>query len=785
MADEQITPPAGFTLDEPKEGEVAPPPGFVLDSASAENTAPKAPPPPMMTPLQRFGTGLNDPFTGGAQLLRNIAPEFIAKPIDRVGAALGMGPPPTNENVEAREADIAATTPTGARTETTLDEQGRAIHQPETGGGGMDPLRFMGEVLSPANLSAPSRALGVANIGRKIGSAAVQGATIGMMQPVTGGTSYGTEKALQAGVGAIGGAAIPPIGAAGKAIYQWATGAKGLAGAADERAVQALLKRIQTDERGGYPTLQGMLDVLNETPGKPMTVPDVAGPNVVSLLGRIARAPGDAKAILAKWANDRDLDAGVRLKGDVNEALGSGSAYYTDEALIAARSAAAKPLFEKAYAGGSLAPLKQQFESAFADAGKAEADAVREVAHAESRITQAAARQSQAGNNVYAVNGANEDMRTAQSQLAFARAELAKAQTTKAMVTDVMRQAQDDLATGKPGAVWTPRIQQFLDNPRVKTGIRRGLRIERDEALAEGRAMNPSEYAIIGTDAQGEPIIGKVPTMRLLAVAKEGLDRMLQSPGMRNELTGKLNKEGVAIDKLRGAFVKELDALNSDYKAARAQWSGASQSIENLRLGQDIFKMEPEAIAEAVKDMTPNDKEFFKLGAASTLRKMIGQTGKAGDETRRLIGTQYARDQLRSMFDTPEQFDKFFKALNAEHMMFSTWSKTYGGSITAERWAEDTSSGKLSGLVSLGASAGHALHGSMPSAIRAFTHAKDKLWPAMNPADAAAQARLMSTMGPEAIDRLKAALAQQKPPTAGMSPYAVVPAAEATSGMVP
>jgi hypothetical protein len=739
----------------------------------------------MMTPLQRFGTGLNDPITGTAQLLRNITPDVIAKPIDRLGSALGMAPPPTNENVEAREADIAATTPTGARTETTLDEQGRAIHQPATGGGGMDHLRFMGSVLSPANLAAPSRALGVANMGRKIGSAAVQGATIGMMQPVTGGTSYGTEKALQAGVGALGGAAIPPIGPAGKAIYQWATGAKGIAGAADERAVQALLKRIQTDERGGGPTLQGMLDVLNETPGKPMTVPDVAGPNAVSLLGRIARAPGEAKAILAKWANDRDLDAGVRLKGDVNEALGSGSAYYTDEALIAARSADAKPLFEKAYAGGSLAPLKQQFESAFADAGKAEADAVREVAHAESRITQAAARQSQAGDNVYAVNGANEDMRAAQSQLAFAQSELSKAQTTKAMVTDVMRQAQDDLASGKPGAVWTPRIQEFLDAPEIQQGIKHGLAMERREALAEGRAMNPSEYAITGTDANGQPVVGKVPTMRLLAVAKEGIDAILQSPAMRDPLTGRLTKDGVTYDKMRRAFLEELDKVNPDYKAARAQWGGASQSIENLRLGKDIFKMEPEAITEAVKAMTPNDREFFKLGAASTLRKMIGQTGEKGDETRRLIAAQYSRDQLRAMFDTQEQFDNFFKALNAEHKMFGTWAKTYGGSQTAERMAEDTSSGKLSGIASAGAGIGHALHGSMPSAIRAFTHAKDKLWPAMNPADAAAQARLMSTMGPEAIDRLKAALAQQKPPTAGLSPYAVVPAAEATSGMVP
>jgi hypothetical protein len=161
----------------------------------------------MMTPLQRFGTGLNDPPTGAAQLLRNATPDVIAKPIDRLGSALGMAPPPTNENVAAREADIAATTPSDPRSETTLDEKGRAIHQPAKTTGGADPLRMLGQIASPINyLGAAAKSPMVAG--------ALMGATAGATTPVDKG-QFWSEKAKQVGVGAVVGAGL---GAAGSAV---------------------------------------------------------------------------------------------------------------------------------------------------------------------------------------------------------------------------------------------------------------------------------------------------------------------------------------------------------------------------------------------------------------------------------------------------------------------------------------------------------------------------------------------------------------------------------------
>ena len=162
---------------------------------------------PMMGAAARIGTGMKDPVVGGAQLLRNVTPDFIAKPLDRLNDYLGMGALPTNANVQAREADIAATTPSGARSETTLDDQGRPSHQPAKAVGGADPLRMLGQTLSPINyLGAAAKSPMVAG--------ALMGATTGATTPVDKG-QFWPEKAKQV---VVGGAVGSVLGAAGSAI---------------------------------------------------------------------------------------------------------------------------------------------------------------------------------------------------------------------------------------------------------------------------------------------------------------------------------------------------------------------------------------------------------------------------------------------------------------------------------------------------------------------------------------------------------------------------------------
>lgn len=663
-------------------------------SASAPAPTPAA---PQMTILQRVGAGIADPIAGVGQLAAHLAPpgtleagtaEFEAQ---RAQAGLPPLPPDAttqpelvanvDKELQDREAKIRAGTPPGT-----------------------DWWRIAGNIVSPVNYMVPGG--GAEGVAARAGKAALQGAGVAAMQPATGEGSFAGQKTIQTGVGAVAGGALSPLADAVGALGKWITKAKGPE-AANDKALQTILSRIQADEKGGGPTAQDMLDMLATAPDKPQILADVGGEDLRSLVGRIARSPGEAKQIIRKFLTERDMDAGLRLKGDINAGVGRDSELQTFDALKRARSMSAKPLFEKAYQGGSLAPLKDQFETAFSDLGREESEAQKEIASAQNRVTAAAARQSQAGDNVYAVNGANEDMRAAQAQLQFAQSRLEGVQANKAEALESLRLAQDDIANNAPGAVWSPRIAIFLKNPRIQEGIQRGLRIERDETMAEGRAMNPSEYAIIGQDENGNAVIGKVPTMRLLAVAKQGLDRMLKTREFSNELTGELNQEGVALDNLRKAYLTELDRLNPDYKVARAQWAGDTQSMEALRAGEDIFKMKPEQITETISAMSPGDREFYKLGVAAKLREMVGKTGEQGNEARKVAMHDWMRDQLRAAFSNDEEYEKFIGRVDAENRMFKTKAGAMSNSITAERLAEDTSPSTR------GLAAAHGLRGAL------------------------------------------------------------------------
>jgi hypothetical protein len=681
-----------------------------------------------LTGAESFGLGLVKPVIGASQLVNHLLPDV-----------------PGVSYLRDQSDKLAAEA---------------AAKSQELSGGATDWAGMAGEIASPMNYVVPGGLAGDANLVRRGLSAAFQGAGAGAVQPVSGGGSYAGQKAVQTGLGAATGAALSPIADATGALTRWITSAKGPE-AANDKALRTILDRIQKDEKGGGPTTQDMLDLLAVTPDKPMIASDVGGNNLLSLLGRIARSPGEAKQIIQGFLQDRDLNAGLRLKGDINASLGRDSELQTFNALKQARSAAAKPLFEEAYRGGSIAPLKDQFQHALDDATTAEKNAAHDLEYAES-VQHYGDRQSQA-----TVEAARQKWQTAN--------------TTKQIVMAKLHDVQDDIAAGIPGAVWSPRIQQFLDNPRVQQGIQRGLRIERDTALAEGRAMNPTDYAIVGQDKDGNPTIGKVPTARLLAVAKEGLDRMLQGPEFRNELTGELNKEGVAIDQMRGAFLNELDRINPAYKEARAQWAGDTASMQSLRMGEDVFKMKPEEITEKVSTMPPGDKEFFKLGVAAKLREMVAKTGEQGNEARKAVANDYMRDQLRAVFGNDADYDRFVNAVDAENRMFRRASKALSGSQTAERVAEDATPLEKGVAVAHGVQGTSELaHGWLPGAIYHLGRAYERFAPKADPITEAAIARHLVSPPDALIGALRGVL-----PVGSSLPTRAVPyATPGTAAMV-
>lgn len=559
--------------------------------------------------------------------------------------------------------------------------------------------RTAGNVMAPTNYAVPAGAGG--NALARIGTAALAGAVTNASMPVTEG-DYATEKAKQAGVGAAAGGVTSAVaGVLGKAVNPMVRGVQAgidrmkrwlgaeMPSSLESGAVHKVLEQFGKDQSAGGPKLTDVMDVLNaaRTAGKPLTLADMGGDNVKALSGYVTRQPGEGMTQARQLMATRDSKAAERLAADIDQHITSGpSMKQTADALTKARAASARPLYEEALKPGSTAPLQSQLSTEFGRIQTERQAAERELAAAEREVTANAARQAQRGVGAD-IRGADATKATGQGVEA-AKAKLAALDAQEAKTTGVLREAQRAEAAGERGGVWSSRIQQFLDDPILKAGLSKGLKVQRLEALAEGKEFNPADYAIKGFE-NGEPVAGAVPNMRTLDAAKRGLDEILE--GYRDKTTGRLvlDQQGRAIDQVRRAFVDELDRLNPSYKVARGAWSGPSQSLDAMKAGSEIFNRTPEQVAENFSRLSPNDKEFFRLGVADKLRERIAKTGVGGDEAKAIIKNNWTKSQLRPLFDSQEQFDKFIDAAMMESKMFDTAFRLKGGSHTAERLAGD------------------------------------------------------------------------------------------------
>lgn len=351
-----------------------------------------------------------------------------------------------------------------------------------------------------------------------------------------------------------------------------------------------------------------------------------------------------------------------------------------------ARSAAAGPLYDEAFSGGSLAPLEKQFETAFSDAATRRSAAEQELRAAEQAMTSLRGKQA-ITSDVYSSAGLQGDAKAAADRLESARAAVSDADATKNSALERLRAAQADKTANAPGAVWTPRIQEFLDDPIMKDGIKTGLKIQRLEAVAAGKKFKPSEYAIVGTDEAGDPIVGAVPNLRLLDAGKKGLDRIIQD---NTNQFGQVNELGRAVTQFKQAFLGEVDNISPPYKAARAAFADASPEVTRAQSGltgklatldqlqakkaaETLFGASsgPQAIKEA-KDLLQGQspeawqalKRSYIQGAFETAQKEVasnagGIINVGGKFRSALLGSPQAQKRMAAALEPRE-----FAALN-------------------------------------------------------------------------------------------------------------------------
>jgi hypothetical protein len=454
--------------------------------------------------------------------------------------------------------------------------------------------------------------------------------------------------------------------------------------AANSQAIQVIADRMRQDTRAGGPSANDMLELFNAAgaENKPQMLADVAGENVKGLFGRIAREPGEGKQIIARALNDRDAAAGPRLAEDVTTGIGGGSAHDTFEALLDARSAAARPHYGAAF--------EQQH-------------------------------------------------------------------------------------------VWSPRLQEFINDPVMSQGLKRGMELERIDSITNRRPFDPTTLGV-DLDPAGNVVLRTVPNLRVLDAGKRGLDSMIADE--RNAVTGRLSQRGVALDQFRRAYLNEIDGLDRSgtYAAARAAWEGPSKSMDAVRAGQSILEKSPDEIKAEIARLSPGDREFYRLGAADKMKEKLARTGMSGDESKKIIGNQYTQQQLRPLFDSQREYDRFINAVTAENRMFETRFNTLRGSQTAGRLAEDN----LAGSEALGHAVrgGLALsEGALPAAAFSLLRSAGALSRGESPAVNAAAARMLTETRPQVPLTLAQILAAQRP--AGRTPLLTAPMSSAAGAAYP
>lgn len=330
-----------------------------------------------------------------------------------------------------------------------------------------------------------------------------------------------------------------------------------------------------------------------------------------------------------------------------------------------------------------------------------------------------------------------------------------------------------EAAFSKTTPVWNNRLQEFLDDPITKEGMARGLKIQRLEALAEGRPFDPKAYGIVNFNAAGDPIIGGTPNLRLLDAVKSGLDDILE--GYRDGTTGRLvlDRTGQAVEKVRKSYVRELDSATAnlvpEYKAAREAWSGPTQSAEALGRGGDFLNMSTGQIKDVLNGMSPGDQEFFRIGASQRLRDLVDKTRDNLDAVPRIFGDKATRDRVTAVFGKGAA-DRMAQSMDAERMMRGTNEFVRGGSNTMNKAADiaegaggvmkDVAKDVVKGAA-VGGPYGAVALPTVNLAERGAASYIDRIFNNMPPAVRGELAKLLTATGPDAQRALSGLLSNR------------------------
>ena len=174
--------------------------------------------------------------------------------------------------------------------------------------------------------------------------------------------------------------------------------------------------------------------------------------------------------------------------------------------------------------------------------------------------------------------------------------------------------------------------------------------------LRQNPDQAPSIIAGLSKEAQdGLRIANTGLTAQQGHFIKMGMDAAIDSGKRSGSLS---NVELGQTKKIRTAL-KDILNKNDDYRKANEAFAGDAALKDAIDEGAKIFKGRPENIRAALDDMTPSEKEAFRIGVAQAVRDRVSDQRTLANSAQDLFKNKTYRDLIRESFPDQKTFDAF------------------------------------------------------------------------------------------------------------------------------
>jgi len=234
---------------------------------------------------------------------------------------------------------------------------------------------------------------------------------------------------------------------------------------------------------------------------------------------------------------------------------------------------------------------------------------------------------------------------------------------------------------------FTPTLEKILTTPAGKSALGKGIEIARNDGVEEIGEM----LATHGPD--GKVTFKRTPDMRVWDYIKRGFDDVIER--QTDNVTGKVTTSGRAVIGLKNRLLKQLDAANPDYAAARKIAADGFRMDDALEFGRKANRATPEAVKRQVANMSEAEKQAARIGYAEYLRSMIDKAGWTHNKVRKVIGSPDQYRTLQALFPDGKELKAFRQAIFNESRKQQTFDAVRSNSTTARQLLDAQEAGQL------------------------------------------------------------------------------------------